>query len=315
MSLAELLSERWCASLPQRLAVGWSGGADSTALLLALKAASFQPEAWHIDHAWREGSADEARLLAERAAAWGIPFRSHRLPTPSGRNPEASARKGRFNHFLTWADKHNIDTIALGHHRDDQAETVCMRLLQGAGPAGCRGMADEREWQGVRLVRPLLELPARQLRSSLAQAGIDWLEDPSNSDTRLLRNHIRHRLFDRIDACGTDPATLFLRWQRQAQQITTRLDAASVQLTGTSPAIDWREWRAAEPAVRARTLQRLMATHLGEGTTPGRRHIELVEQWTRNDGRGGLDLSRCRLYRASGHLHLAPVTAACGTGN
>ena len=309
--------------LPADLAVGWSGGADSTALLLALKAAGFQVRAWHVDHGWRTSSADEAQQLARRAAAWGIPFFSVRIEATSEGNREALARQARYEQFRRWAQEQGIRVLCLAHQRDDQAETVCMRLLQGAGVVGSRGMAGERLWDGLRLVRPLLHVPADTLRRSLRQAGLTWLEDPSNLDMSLWRNRIRHRLFPAIRRAGQSPEELFLRWQRQAERLACILDAeaeavikaAEIELSESSGfatkdiSLLWQQWAGCLPAVRARVLQKLMAIALGESVTPGRRHILLVERWTQQRGRGGLDLSRCRLERRRQRLHLHPVQA------
>jgi len=313
-------------ALPVELAVGWSGGADSTALLLALKAHGHRVQAWHVDHCWRDTSADEAIRLAEKAAEWKIPFMSARLKdasdkvvlgaVPPGRSSEAEARKGRYAQFQRWSSQTGLTTLCLAHHRDDQAETVCMRLLQGAGPAGCRGMRRERQMGDLRIVRPLLHLSGQQLRQALIIAGVDWYEDPSNVDMSIWRNRIRHRLFPAMAKPGISPEELFLRWQRQACRVVGSLDEVADDVLGKLSVTDdnglclpWKIWTGVSPSVRARLLQRLMVQLLGEGVTPGRRHIKLVESWTGRNGGGGLDLSRCRLYRERGRLHLQPVSA------
>ncbi|GAV19947.1 tRNA(Ile)-lysidine synthase [Mariprofundus micogutta] len=306
------------APLSEPVAVGWSGGADSTALLLALRSAGHRVQAWHVDHAWRTSSKDETELLAIRAEQWGIPFYSARLERPTGKNIEAEARAGRYACFERWGQKLGVKTLCLGHHQDDQAETVYMRMLQGAGAAGCRGMHRERMLGDLRLLRPLLHVPGGLLRQILRKSGIEWLDDPSNSDSQLWRNRIRHRDFAAMHLAGVDPGALFLRWKSQADRLTDRLDMAATALLKKDMLFEqgvvsfpWKAWYASEPAVRARALQKMMADMLGAGITPGRRHIELVEAWTIKDGRGGLDLSRCRLYRRQGRLHLQPSV----TGN
>ena len=321
-------SESWLpqsvrSALPADIAVGWSGGADSTALLLILKAAGFRIRAWHVDHGWRNSSAEEALELAERAAAWDIPFFSARVSESVSSNREALARAARYAQFRRWAKEQGITVLCLAHQRNDQAETVCMRLLQGAGVAGCRGMRSERAWDGLHIVRPLLHLSGESLRHILRQADVPWLEDPTNWDMSLWRNRIRHQLFPAIRQAGWNPEELFLRWQRQAQRLTSQLDAEAdavleageIELlendssTTKDVSLLWQEWSGCLPAVRARVLQKLMARALGGEVTPGRRHILLVEQWTQHRGQGGLDLSRCRLQRRQQRLHLHPVQA------
>jgi len=320
------LFESWLSTpdmphLPDRLAVGWSGGADSTALLLALKYSGRNVQAWHVDHGWRDASAEEAEKLAETAAHWDIPFISARLDPAPDSKTETAARAYRYAQFQHWSKQYDITTLCLAHHRDDQAETVCMRLLQGAGAGGCRGMWRERRIGNLSIVRPLLHLPAHTLRQTLSLAGIDWLEDPSNKDMRIWRNRIRHQLFPAMSKLGVAPDELFLRWQHQAGIIAARLDQAADALleksgkTDHSICILWPIWKASSAAVRARVLQKCMAQLLGDGITPGRRHILMVEAWTNKSGRGGLDLSRCRLYRERDYLHLRATTSAFAQEN
>lgn len=303
--------------LPKQLAVGWSGGADSTALLLALKEAGHDVQAWHVDHSWRDSSRQEAELLKQQAAGWNVTFLSACLKQPSGKNREAEARHGRLKQFQTWSQSSGISTVCLAQHRDDQAETVCMRLLQGAGAGGCQGMRYERFFSGLRILRPLLHVPVRELKAALIDANISWFEDPSNRDMSIWRNRIRHQLFPRMQQAGTAPDRLFLRWQQQAEILTARIDHEAdalwpkvSQSDQTKITFPWLSWKECSSVIRARLLQRMMVQLLGDGITPGRRHIELVESWTVKSGHGGLDLSRCRLYRERGSLHLQPTKAA-----
>ncbi|WP_236075191.1 tRNA lysidine(34) synthetase TilS [Mariprofundus sp. EBB-1] len=302
--------------LPQQLAVGWSGGADSTALLLALKDAGHDVQAWHVDHSWRDSSQREAELLRNKAASWGITFINGRLPSPSGKNREAEARHGRLAQFQKWGHTTGISTLCLAQHLDDQAETVCMRLLQGAGAGGCQGMRHERLFGELRIVRPLLHVPAQDLRQALIDTNISWFEDPSNRDMSIWRNRIRHQLFPRMEKAGISPQSLFLRWQQQADILIRHIDLQADALWQPTAqnaqniiTIPWLTWKSCSSVIRARLLQKMMAHLLGDGITPGRRHIELVETWTTKSGRGGVDLSRCRLYRKRGCLHLQPTRA------
>ncbi len=317
------LNHRDTPALPDQLAVGWSGGADSTALLLALQTAGHEVHAWHVDHAWRKTSADEVLLLAEKADSWGIPFSSFRLACVPEENREAKARHARFAQFEAWAGQQGISTLCLAHHRDDQAETVCMRLLQGAGAGGCRGMQRQRMQGTLRIMRPLLHVPGMELRIALRQAGVSWLEDTSNSDMGIWRNRVRRILFPAICQAGVLPDELFLCWQIQAEKLACRLEAAANEVMSNGnvsvsenpehatkqASLCWQSWVACGSAVRARVLQKMMVLIFGAGVTPGRRHILLVEQWTNKNGRGGLDLSRCRLQRKRANLHLESVRA------
>ncbi len=287
------------------LAVGFSGGGDSTALLLALAERHPRVEAWHIDHGWHASSTKQAALLRERCASWGINIRIRSVVCSRTRNREASARAARLQAFHALAETSGIRQIALAHQRDDQAESVCIRMLQGAGVRGCRGMRARQTLGGLTLLRPLLDQPATALRQALRECGIDWLEDPSNRDERLLRNRVRHRLLPEIsrrlaDTGGEASATaLFLRWQRQAVRLHAAIADACADISlihqKNAVSIPWQSWQQQPAPIRAELLQRMVAALAGDGTCLGKRHILLAEQWLAHGGNGGIDLSRCRL--------------------
>ncbi len=297
--------------LSKRLAVGFSGGADSTALLLALHSIGHEVIAWHVDHGWHTDSAREADILRRRMNTLGIEFHSASVGAASAINREAVARKARYAQFLCWAKVQEIHMLCLAHHRDDQAETVCMRMLQGAGVAGCAGMRTVRELDCLRIVRPLLHVPKSALKAALIRAGVGWMEDASNRDTTLMRNHIRRHLFPRMWKSRVDPSNLFGRWQAQASrlaaQLATQAGAAEIYQEDGMASVSWDIWRRMPRPVRAYVVQRMTARIFGEGVVLGRRHIELAESWLCKGGRGGIDLSRCRLSHRDGRLQLSAV--------
>lgn len=298
-------------NIPQQVAVAWSGGLDSTALLLCLKEQGFEVQAWHVDHGWHEESAIMAESLAEQAEKWGIPFYLKCLTKPE-RNFESQARSGRYQAFAQLAQETGCFQLALAHQADDQAETVCMRMLQGAGVAGCRGMQVHRKRQLLHLWRPLLHIPRAKLMTYLQQQGASWLDDPSNEDLSLWRNKIRKRLFPLMRAGGVDPLALFLRWQQQAvkvhDQIVSLAETIKVekisQANGEACRLDWESWCAAAPPVRAFLLQKMAGLLFAEGVVLGRRHILAIEQWREHGGNSWLNLSGCCLYRGGKDLHL-----------
>ena len=206
--------------------------------------------------------------------------------------------------------------LCLGHHREDQAETVCLRMQQGAGMHGMRGMARAREREGLMLYRPLLHVPRQELRQALRRAGVAWLEDASNGDTSLWRNRIRHRLFPAMHAAGTQRGVACGpgggRAGRRGGDMEAGLARVRVARRGGGVAVAGRDGAGLAPPLRACLLQRMMQALFGPGIVAGRRHIRMVEAWTARDGAGGLDLSRSRLYRRSGRLHLRPAAAGLG---
>ncbi|MDQ6978653.1 MAG: tRNA lysidine(34) synthetase TilS, partial [Mariprofundaceae bacterium] len=244
------------------IAVGWSGGIDSTALLLALKQAGHTVQAWHIDHGWHAQSAAWGHALQQQAQAWGIPYLHHRLTLPAANNREAAARQGRYQAFSALAAEHPIRLLCLAHHADDQAETVCMRLLQGAGIQGCCGMRARRSMFNMQLARPLLHVRKHELTQALQQAAITTLEDPSNCDTSLWRNHIRHRLFPAIVRSGYTPTSLFHRWQQQALRLNSIIHQQADLITITREQkgchVVWSQWSEQPQAIRVAVLQRMV---------------------------------------------------------
>ena len=184
--------------LPERLLIGLSGGADSVALtelLLCLRAQG-RVRLWavHVNHGLRGAQSDEderfVRKLCERENLPLAVYRAH----PPERPGEDWARQARYGFFRQELRRCGAQAVALAHHRDDQAETLLLHLLRGAGLTGLAGMSPEGESLGVKVVRPLLEFSRQELREALTDAGIPWREDESNGDPRFLRNAVRCEL-------------------------------------------------------------------------------------------------------------------------
>ncbi len=175
---------------------GVSGGADSVALLHALLALrqrlGLTLHVLHVNHGLRPEANAEATFVEDLGLRWGVPVMVERvhLVLESGESLEARARGARYAAFRRWAGALGAARVALGHTADDQAETVLMRLLEGAGPRGLAGIPPMRG----RFIRPLIEIRRREIEAELKKAGLTWVEDPSNRDPKFLRNRIRHDL-------------------------------------------------------------------------------------------------------------------------
>ena len=186
------------------VAVAVSGGADSLALLHALRALA-GPRRWRlavvtVDHGMRPGSAADAAFVADHAKAIGLPARVCTLTPgdlarhrPAG--PEGAARAARYEALWPAADELGCPWLATGHTLDDQAETVLLQLLRGAGPDGLAAMAVRTG----RLLRPLLGVRRAETRSCCAAAGLAWREDPTNAGDGPLRNRVRHHLLPLLE--------------------------------------------------------------------------------------------------------------------
>ena len=187
----------------RRTLVACSAGADSSALALALAAATGELVIGHVVHDLREpahalADRDAARRLADRL---GIPFVEDtvRVAASAG-NDEANARRARYDALARMARAHTCPYVATAHHADDELETVLMGLLRGAGPAGLGGVRRSRELQGTTLIRPMLGLSRDDAREICLAAGWSWREDHTNADTARLRASIRHEIVPAIDA-------------------------------------------------------------------------------------------------------------------
>ena len=160
-----------------------SGGADSLALLVLAVSAGCVTTAVHVDHGLRSGSAAEADVVAMAAARFGAGFRAVRVTVAPGPNLEARAREARYG-----ALPHDVLT---GHTADDQAETVLLNLLRGAGTAGLAGMRRDR--------RPLLDLRRAETVALCAELGLSPVVDPTNTSPAWRRNRVRRELLPLLD--------------------------------------------------------------------------------------------------------------------
>ncbi len=192
-----------------------SGGPDSTALLALAVAAGCQVTAVHVDHGLRPGSSSEAGTVAAAAERLGASFRAERVSVSPGANLEARARAARRSVLPPGT--------ATGHTMDDQAETVLMNVLRGAGLDGLAGMRPGP-------THPLLGIRRAEARQVCAALGLDWLEDPTNEDPRFLRNRVRHELLPLCATlAGRDPVPVLARQAGLAGDEASLLDLLAAE--------------------------------------------------------------------------------------
>ena len=172
------------------LILGYSGGTDSAVLFELLLAAKIPFVAAHIDHAWRESSAAEAKMLEERAKSLNVPFYSIRLNLQNEKgNLEEICRIKRYAYFKELAQQLNAAAVCLAHHRDDRNETTLTRLLQGYSLCHLNGMNGTGFVEGLAVLRPFLDIPKSELlKYPLNYAAI---EDVTNHDVKYLRARLR----------------------------------------------------------------------------------------------------------------------------
>jgi tRNA(Ile)-lysidine synthase len=184
--------------------VAFSGGPDSTALLWGLSRLADRRgltlHAAHLDHAMDPGSTLRAAAAARLAGRLGVPLVRERIDVGGdrrpGESPEAAGRRVRYEFLERTRRRLGAHYVATAHHRDDQAETVLLRLLFGSG---LEGLAGVRPVRGA-VVRPLLTVPRAALLTAVAAAGLTAVDDPTNGDLGVPRNRVRHRLLPALAA-------------------------------------------------------------------------------------------------------------------
>jgi len=268
-----------------RWAVGVSGGADSVALLFLLhRQPGLLLHVGHLNHQTRGRESDgDADFVAQLAGQLSLPCtvmrREELEPAMSGlpANPSARFRAVRMELFARIVQREKLLGVILGHHGDDQAETILLRLLRGSGPEGLAGMKPLGRLRGMTVLRPLLHARRSQLVDFLRSCGQSWREDASNRSPHYARNRIRQwlgrspQLFQPVlelgSACGA-----YLEWlRRAAPQLEEEFAAAKLaRLPGPvarQSARRWlMRWGAAEQAPAA--LDRLCQMAADAATPP-----------------------------------------------
>lgn len=214
------------------LAVAYSGGADSTALLHA--AASRWPgqvQAIHVNHGL-QAAADAFEQHCERACAQlGLPLHTVRVAAghAAGESPEDAARRARYRALADAAAALELKCVLLAQHADDQVETLLLALSRGAGLPGLAAMPPRFERHGMVFLRPLLQLKGAALREWLAATGTAFVEDPSNADMGFTRNRIRQQVLPALEQAFPQFRETFARSARHAAQAQEVLAAAAAE--------------------------------------------------------------------------------------
>lgn len=207
--LAQTAEDQCSLNRDDPVIVGVSGGADSLVLMHGLNALGFNLVIAHLDHGLREESDQDTQYVADLAAKLSLPFVTERIDVQSiaaqsSRSIEEAAREVRYQFLFSQAVKHQAQAVAVGHHADDQVETVLMHFLRGAALPGLSGMAYRRvmsAWDdSIPLVRPLLSLWREDIDSYLGQTGLDPRIDLTNQDTTYFRNRLRHDLIPELES-------------------------------------------------------------------------------------------------------------------
>jgi len=291
--------------------VALSAGPDSTALVAALAALREAGlvgaiTALHVDHGLRPGTVEDAACAAEVCARLGVPLERARVTVLPG-NVQAQARRARYAALEAAAARAGATRIATGHTRTDQAETVLLRLLRGAGARGLSGIPPRRG----SIVRPLIDRARAEGIAYLSMAGLPWREDPTNATPRFARNRVRsellpvlERLSPAFDSALARAADL-LREDERALSAWARARARGARVSLAALAAE-------PPAIRRRIVRRLWRAAATRGELAAR-HVDAVLRLTRRARPGRVTLpgdleARCRYGALEvGHRVAAPA--------
>jgi tRNA(Ile)-lysidine synthase len=232
-------------SLP--LAVALSGGADSSALLIACAQKwPGQVRAIHIHHGLQNAADSFAQQCINLCGQFEVPLVIHKVNArhASGESPEDAARVARYAAFTdvcsaNWSSQPVTD-IAIAQHADDQVETLILALSRGAGLPGLSAMPAQWQRGAITYHRPLLSVPGAQLKAWLKACGQVWVEDPSNSDENFTRNRIRARLLPPLEAAFPQFRETLGRSARhcaQGQALLVELATQDLSEVGMPPVI------------------------------------------------------------------------------
>lgn len=293
--------------------VACSGGADSLALLALMHHAGADLVAAHVDHGLRAGSASEFSYVAAAAARLGVPASSTTVSVHHGANLEARARAVRYGALEICAAEHDCVWIATGHTLDDQAETVLLAMLRGAGTRGLGGIAPRRD----QLVRPILGIRRAETIEVCRQLGWAVLDDPMNSDPSFARVWLRREVIPALAAgADRDVAVVLARQAEVLRAEDALLDSLAADLarnaivpsrfadasidpgsTGLAETEMWAEALVGAPVALARRVIRRWVPHAIEAATV--EDVLAVARGERVAAEVGLGL---RVRRAGGRL-------------
>ena len=264
-------------------AVALSGGADSTALLLAcVRRWPGQVRAVHIHHGLQEAADDFEAHCRALCLQLELPLAVRRVKAghAPGQSPEDAARKARYLALAEAVQSEwpEVRDVALAQHADDQIETLLIALSRGAGLPGLASMPALWQRDGLKWHRPWLTVPGAALREWLQIQGQSWIEDPSNGDERLTRNRIRAQVLPALTKALPAFRSTFARsaaHAAQAQEVLNEVAAQDLEQVGVPPRI-----QALQQLSRAR--QALVMRHWlrhHHATTPSTAQLhELLDQ-------------------------------------
>ena len=263
--VTEFLRSALTSKSPPNLLLAYSGGVDSCVLLHALlqaqKRLNFNLQAMHVHHGLSPNADNWAAFCAKTCAAYQVPLEVVKvtLDKVAGLGVEAAAREARYQSLF----QSNADYILLAHHQDDQAETLLLQMLRGAGLKGLSSMAG---YDASRhLLRPLLDISRLTIEDYAKSAQLTWIEDESNLDTRYDRNYFRHKVMPVLKARFPSASETLARSASHMAEAASLLDELA-QMDALACVSDYRmniEQLSTLNLLRAKNLFRWWLSNLG----------------------------------------------------
>lgn len=303
----------------RRWLVAFSGGLDSTVLLHMLcsrRSDAVTPPiiAVHINHQLHADAGRWQARAEDFCAALGAPLEVLTVNVrQTGYGLEAAARDARYAALESQVGEG--DVMFFAHHQDDQVETVLLRWLRGAGLRGLQGMPAQRPLGRGQLARPLLEQPRSALEAYAAEHVLSWIDDPSNTDTSLDRNYLRHEILPAIARRWPAYRGSIERSARQlgaAEYVLDSLLPAPRRLVSVlgDPGLDLQEMLAMPGATAAMALRGWLVS-LGLPLPPAASLAEFLRQLRSGSGAPLLAWQEHRLCRFGAGVFLLPAAAEC----
>lgn len=306
----------------RRIAVAWSGGRDSTALLHATLAAAAEQGveviALHVHHglspnadAWLVHCDAQCRRWAR--AGLSVEFVACRLAhrPAKGESVEAWARQARYSALREMALARDVSVVLLAHHQRDQAETLLLQALRGAGVAGLAGMPRSALRDGITWQRPWLDRPRAEIDAYVRRHRLEHIEDDSNADPRFARNRLRLQVwpalvgaFEQADAA----LAMSAGWAQQADALLEEIGTLDLAQAVTDEGLRVALWLALSPARRSNALRAWIKHSHGSGAPASLIARLLDELPMQRSARWLLGDAELRLHR--GVLRCEAVTTA-----
>ncbi len=229
--IKQLVSSKWISQFNayQHLIVGFSGGLDSTVLLHVLASIpSIKSKliAQHVNHGISEHAIQWEQHCESICHSWGITHRTTQVEFDRSKNLEEHARVARYNVFSQALTKNSV--LILGHHLDDQAETVLLQLFRGAGIAGLSAMAEESSLGSSPVLRPLLTVTRKELELYAKEHQLVWIDDESNAEIQYSRNFLRQQIIPLLQGKWPSVTTNLTRTAIHCQQAQENLDDLAI---------------------------------------------------------------------------------------